>query len=300
MKISFQKLFIYLFFCVSFITSINWFLITNSSNQSQINNLNDYFEFNKKAPKIIFLGSSRTRRGVNTLLLKKQLPTFDFYNCGIPSSSILYSLVIGEKSLQILPPQSIIFIEVSDFLIAAPNQYNYFLNNQELAQILKQHLSIRHSLIDIENFFFYIINIRLKLQSVSNPKEKIGYLENSMVYAGNNSSFVRTEELNKQNVNLNSFQEKYRELIIQFAKKAKKKHIKVIYFLPLTIEKRSERQQTIPIFNSLPNEYKWIYSSEFLEKISKTKFMSDPNHLNKYGAALNTDALINEVRSLSK
>ena len=263
-----------------------------------------YIEIDDKTPKVLFIGSSRVECSINPGLLKKHLPEYNFYNLGLPNSSILYNYQLAEKLIPIIPSGSIIFIELSDLSMIQPGNFFYFCSYRDLYSLTKKKLSLNFELNDIEKIFFSFFNIRSHVKLLAYPQKSIlrelGFLKRDGFFVGNNGAFINAKDLNQSKGSLTAIQENYLAMLDSLVKKGHGRDIKIVFIPSLTIRKASERNQVLPIFNAIQRSDKWTYSTAFLEKITNTKYLYDLNHLNKSGAELYTLELVNEIKKIKE
>lgn len=254
---------------------------------------------NKTSPKIFFVGSSRMRTGVATDQLEKMDPVRQFYNLGNTRSSILYNCRIAEKLIEVSPKNSLIYIELSDLLITPPNQHQYFYSFGESLEILKKHFTLRFSFAELNELILQFFNFRLEIKNHFSNEEtilnEIEYQADDLNFHGGTSSIITQDDLTATSNDLTIFQQKYLVILRELINRGKQKHIKVKFILPVTIDKASERSQTLPIYKNIPATNKWIYSENFLKKIHSDFFLRDLNHLNARGAYLHTLELYKDI-----
>lgn len=275
-------------------------IIKTRSNSDPFQNLLKYTEsHNKKSPKVFFVGSSRMRVGIAMDQLGKIDSAKQFYNLGNVRSSILYNCRIAEKLIEVSPQNSLIYIELSDLLISPPIQHQYFYSFGDFLKILRRHFALRFSFAELDELIFQFFLFRVEMKNLFyDEKMTLGEIEkfdNNVNFRGGTASLITQNELTLTSDGLTLFQQKYLLMLRELINKGKQKHIKVKYILPLTIEKASERSQTVPIYRHIPAADKWIYSEDFLKKIHSNSFISDFNHLNARGAYLQTLELYKDI-----
>ncbi|WP_254561321.1 hypothetical protein [Dyadobacter diqingensis] len=206
---------------------------------------------------------------------------------------------MAEKLIEISPENSVIYVELSDLLITPPIQHQYFYSLNEYLEILKKHFALRFSFAELDELILQTFNYRVEVKnSFADEKavlNEIEYQEDNINFHGGSSSIITQNDLRSAPGELTIFQQKYLDMLGELVEKGKKKHIKVKFILSVTIEKPSERSQTIAIYNHIPTADKWIYPKGFLEKIHSDSFLRDLNHLNSKGAYLHTLELYKDI-----
>ncbi|MDQ6478324.1 hypothetical protein [Dyadobacter sp. LHD-138] len=275
-------------------------IIKTRSSSDPFQNLLKYTESHKKtSPKIFFVGSSRMRMGIAVDQLEKIDSVRQFYNLGNNRSSILYNCRTAEKLIEVSPKNSLIYVELSDLLITPPNQHQYFYSFEESLEILKKHFALRFSFAELNELILQFFNFRLEIKNHFSDEERIlneiEYYADELNFHGGTSSIITQDDLTSTSNDLTIFQQKYLVMLRKVINRGKQKHIKVKFILPVTIDKASERSQTLPIYKNIPATNKWIYSAAFLEKIHSDFFLRDLNHLNARGAHLHTLELFKDI-----
>ena len=267
-------------------------------------NLARYVKAEENTPKIFFVGSSRFRSGISVDQLKKLDSTETFYNLGHARASILFSCRMAEKLIDIVPARSLIYIELSDILIIPPYQAEYFYSLDDLLQILKRHFRMRFSIADIDKMLLQFFNIRADIGNFKYDEKlalaKLEYQIEESPFYGNASSIITQDDIQNASAELSDFQKDYLKMINELIEKGGKKRITVKFVLPVTIEKASERAQTLSIYNHIPAVAKLVYSKGFLQKIQNTAYLGDANHLNAKGAYLNTLEIYGDIEAIRR
>lgn len=264
------------------------------------NNLFKYTRIDNKAPKVLFIGSSRVQCSVNPGILKAQLPEYDFYNLGMANSSVLYNCQLAHKLIPSLPQKSIIFIELSDLSILPPANFFYFNSYADLYNLTKQKFSLNFELNDIEKIGMSMVDIRAHIKLATYPQaslfKEVGFLKRNGLFKGNTGAFVNEQEINQSGDALTPSQKNCLSILGNLVENARKRQIKIVFMPSLTIRKASERKYVLPIFNKIRPSDKWTYSDNFLGKIADTKYLYDLNHLNEQGAELYSLEVVNEIK----
>lgn len=277
---------------------------TFSKNSDTQKNLLKYINAEDKMPKVVFVGSSRVQAGFNPSLLKKHLPELNFYNMGLLRSSILYNYELTEKLISVLPAKSAVFVELSDLAISPPNHYLYFSTYADLYNLMKKQVDLSFKFNDIEKVFFAFVNVRSQFKaSVYNEHlilKEVGFAKKTTAYSDNPKGFISINDINQLQLPLTEVQKKLYLMLIDLMERAKKHDIKIVYYVALNIPKISEKKQVLPIFSALPPSNKWVYSADFLQQITKGKYMYDPGHLNEKGANINSLEVVKKIMIINR
>lgn len=300
-KSSFLKFTSYVFVVILFIIGVK---IVINSKINPANELKKQINFANKSSKIYFIGTSRVRKSINTNQLKKSFRLNEIYNLGLASSSFLYNYLLAKKLIEISPPQSTIFIELCTSQPTPPSFYKYFYTDTDCINLLKLHFTLSDNFEKLDNILFYFLSIKETIRVLFDlnlaPKPGIGYDSDSKVFIGSNKTMITFQEILKANHELNSIQLKYLHIIEGLISDGKRKNINIVFFVPTTFKNVKEKKVVLPIFNKIPSENRWFYTSLFLSKMRKMSYLSDENHLNKYGAKIYTEELIKIIKAMDE
>lgn len=274
MKLSIKFLLFLLPLCI--VIGINIYYL----NQNQIN------KFDKHAT--YFIGSSRVQRGIDPQLLNDNKEENKIYNFGISSSTFFHNIILA-KHLIIKHKAKELFIELSPIIHSyhpAPESLNMGITSMTAAI---KYLSINGYIEYVESYLFTRLSLKTTLKKLiqynGDSLDKIGYRFNDKNKYYTTDSFLKIEDLEmKTDDDLSE----YFDLILQLTQLAKKQNTKIRFFLPLTFQRKQEREIVSTIFNRLPNEQKVKYTEDFLNSISNADNLYDKNHFNNKGAKIMT------------
>jgi len=293
----------------TFIVSVMYILFialaqTISKNSDINKNLLKYINADDKKQKVVFVGSSRVQAGFDPTLLKRQLPEFNFYNMGLSGSSVLYNYELTEKLIPVLPAKSTVFFELSDLTILPPNHYLYFSNYTDLYNLMKKQVDLSFKFNDIEKVFFSFVNVRSQFKASVYTEQvilkEIGFVKKAVAYSDKPKGFISINDINQPQVPLTELQQKMYVMLLDLMERAKKQNIKIVYYIALNMPKTTERKQILSIFSELPASNKWVYSADFLTKITNGKYLYDPGHLNENGASVNSMEVAREIMRINR
>lgn len=248
-----------------------------------------------------FIGSSRVKKSLDPNILRNHFETSDVHNLGISGSTLLSNALIAEYIIR-QDGYKVLFFELSRLRNILPQGT---LNFSAMADIhpLKSTLFLIDDY-DFEEKVSIGLDVwsRSIINSVSlkaevrrifglteeiwlgfNPKDIKGYTKGSF--------FLSSEEMFNgigDSVELT----KYNQIISRLVNLASQHNSKIVFFLPITYKNVSEKEIVIPLFHSLSDSERLIYSRDFLQTMSDTKLLMDMNHFNEKGAQLYTNGLI--------
>lgn len=163
---------------------------------------------------------------------------------------------------------------------------------------------MRFSIADIDKMLLQFFNIRSDLGNFKYDEKlalaQIEYQIEEAPFYGNSSSIITEEDIRNAPKVLADFQKSYLEMISELTERGIRKRITVKFVLPVTIEKASERAQTLSIYNHIPVADKLVYSKAFLQKIHNAAYLGDANHLNSKGADLNTLEIYRDIGTVKE
>lgn len=256
-----------------------------------------------KDSSFLFIGSSRVQKSINPKILREHFQNKNIYNLGVSGSTFLSNCIFADFLMKKSAPK-ILFIELSPIIPDLPSEFIDFSSKENIHLLcsiekLTKKESFRKRLIlklDIINHYFFkkILlkeNLKKILRFNVNNKEKLaGFVSSAENNYNSITPFLRYKELNsyKTNNDLSS----YHNYINHLFKSGNQHNTKIVFFLPITYNKKAEKDIVIPIYNSLPDSSKIKYSKEFISSIINPAFLSDSNHLNGLGAEKYTTMLL--------
>lgn len=304
MKNSLRKFLVYCFI-LGILILITLVLIEVISRNSKANeNLSAYIEASNATPKAIFIGSSRIQASIDPILLKQQLPQYNFYNLGLSGSSILYNCRLAEKVISKIPSGSLVFVELSDFRLSPSGYFYYFNTHKDLYGITKKRLTLGIDFNELESVFFSLINIRAQLKASQSSSKaflrEVGFIKWKTTYTGREDTFINSKDVINTNKPLSTLQNTYLSILNELIADGKKRNVKIVFILPLNIKGVEKKQELLPIFHAIEKSNKWIYPAGFIRSISFKKYQGDIIHLNEAGAKLYSAELAREISRLNQ
>jgi len=300
LKNSLRKLLTYCLVLGIMILIIFAFIEVISRNSRANENLLEYIGAANTKPKAIFIGSSRIQASIDPVLLKQQLPQYNFYNLGLSGSSILYNCHLAEKLIPTIPSGSLVFVELSDFRLSPSGYFYHFNTHKDLYEITKKRIALSVRFNELESVFFSLIDVRAQLKaSLSSSKaflKEVGFTKWKTTYTGKENTFINSADVNAQGKPLSALQNRYLRILNELIAEGKKSHVKIIFMLPLNIKGAEKKQELLPIFHAIAESNKWTYTSDFIRKMSFKKYQGDIIHLNETGAKLYSTELAREIR----
>ncbi len=302
MNRAFAKIFLFLLIIVSLILMVKKSVQENYSVQGQVNsNQNETL----KTTSLYFIGSSRVDMSIDKTIMDSAFTEHNFFKLGITGSTFLGNSIIAEKIIK-TTGHKIICMELSALLNELPE--SVIQSSGSRTQALKAALRITQEqsiaeksmmLMDILNQQFFsaasikgdIIKLFAKMQNVKVEQERKEFDPHKKNNLKDNSSFLKYTDLSQSIVRADNLI-KYKQIIEYLNRLAERHHAELIFFLPLTYNKQSERDIVLSVFNQLPASMKLGYTNHFLQEISKPEYLYDKNHLNKEGAITNSRLLI--------
>ena len=103
-------------------------------------------------------------------------------------------------------------------------------------------------------------------------------------------------EVRSNQINL----EVYRKGIDFLIQKGIEKNVEIVFFLPMTYDKQSEKDIVIPLINSLDSKNKLEFTDGFIKEMSDPVLLFDRNHYNQQGGKKYTELLIKEITKRNK
>lgn len=289
--------FVVILFSIGFKTVVNSKINTADELKKQI-------DFENKSSKIYFIGTSRVQRSVNTSQLQKALQMKGVYNLGLSSSSFLFNYLLAKKLIEISPPKSTIFIELCGSQPTPPVSYEYFFSETDCINLLKLYFTLNGNIEKIDVIIFHFLSLKKSIKTLFESnlslKSEIGYISDSRIFKGSNKAVITLQEVVNVNTQLNAVQHKYLGIIEELINEGKRKDINIVFFVPTTFKNKKEETFALPIFNKILPENRWFYTPLFLSEIKKTSYLSNENHLNKYGAKIYTEELIKKIKTMDK
>jgi hypothetical protein len=199
-----------------------------------------------------------------------------------------------------------IFFELSRIVATQPNNFIEVSRafNIDFLKFNKSLLENRNLLQKVDywsemgnNYVFNKLKLNSDVKNIlgldykGNKNKLIGYKPSKDNNYHSNDTFLSYEEI-RQGSETNFDLSQYHFIIDQLLKLAQVNQTTIVFFLPVTINKGIEKQVTIPLYNSLPKNFKIEYPEKFLNEITNTKYLFDKNHLNSAGAEKYTTLLL--------
>ena len=116
--------------------------------------------------------------------------------------------------------------------------------------------------------------------------KKFGYIFSDKNNYHTTDSFLKMVDLERKT---DQDLSEYYDLISHLNQVAKKHNTKIHFFLPLTFNKKQERDIVSTVFQFLSDEQKVKYTTGFLNSISNANNLRDKNHFNNKGAKVMTN-----------
>jgi hypothetical protein len=237
-----------------------------------------------------FLGTSRTRGSIATDVLTSQFNECEFVNLAIPNCSILYSLEVASNLLQHVPGQKVIFIELTDYILLPPDDSHLIMSRSDEHAAMANYLLAGISPQDVSALVYYTFSIKNDLKRIFSVRvrqagSETPFQSSASALMARQPAILTPETLTlttAMRVNQDVFSE-YKHSIERLEQLAKQTGTEVIFFLPLAIPKQNELEIDLPVFEWLPAEKKWEYSSQFLASMNDPKYFADASHLNQAG-----------------
>ncbi len=240
--------------------------------------------------KIYFVGSSRVKRSINEQLLSAYFSD-SVRNLGLTQGTFLTNLIVLEHLAKI-QGEKIIFVELSMFsnkisseLTSASQEadINVLESVKTITDSYSFHrkLNIYSSTID-QLIHARSIRFREKVQELLtlNSSDMRKQLNQAVL---SDSSFLKVTDCQiMKQVTFNSAV--YWDQINRLNGLFQRSGSRMYFFLPTTFKSEKERQEVLNVFHQIPEEMKLIYSESFLEEITDSRYLLDPNHLNSEGA----------------
>ncbi|WP_462251932.1 hypothetical protein [Ekhidna sp.] len=249
---------------------------------------------------VVFVGSSRFRRGISDKELAARIPNRQFVNLGVFRNTMLPNFILSEFLIDSTEVE-LIFFELSllnfeftssqmDLIrsleLSIPNSLNLISSGNSLED-LRTTVSIHNDLLLSKLIIKNQINAIL---GKKNTQPLFGYLPSKDNDVADESSFLKLEELTStpgQKIDLHS----YRILLNTLIRKADARNKKIVFMIPSTSRRPAEKDVIIPLFNSISRENKLIVDSLFFQRITKAEYLMDRNHFNLEGAIVHTNEL---------
>jgi hypothetical protein len=248
-----------------------------------------------------FVGSSRTQRGVNNQILNQAIPSIKCYNLGMGAMTLNYS---EQVVLQLMESsqKKVIFMELSKIQPSPPIGFQYFCGYKGLQIGVArgiQHLMLQKPskiISDMNNFLFCILSIKQDIVAFLSPQHlKLyeGHIESNVSYKGDDQIFVTSHHIPQQKPAFI-----YQNIIHHLLKKAEKSNTTLLFYLPITLGSVEEKNEILPVFHQLNKAHKIIYPQKLMDKITHSRYLSDPNHFNKEGAKIFSEYLVEVIQQM--
>ena len=257
-----------------------------------IKNINEKVE-SLKDSSYFFIGSSRVQKSINAQEVNKVFKNRNIVNLGITASTFISNCLLAESIMK--KNSGVFFIELSPTIFKLSEGLVLFSKEMEIDLLKganqlfhkeKTYSRYVHMLKIYGSYLFIKYSYQRKIRSLFRTNEMIlvGFDPNDKTQKTHSiSSFLTYNELvdakNKQ-VKLDS----YKNYINYLTDLSVQHKSKIVFFLPLTYKSVGERNIVIPLYQSLPDSLKVVYSEKFLNEITNTDYLNDINHLNTKGA----------------
>lgn len=264
-----------------------------------------YLRIDPAKKRVFIIGSSRVNLGMDTSVLKNRIKDSRFIIIGLSSNSFLYNSRLAYKIIQKASPGDLVFFELSIAKLLPPNYYLFIYSSTDLVSVVKQYLySMPLTLFYTGELIRYLFSINglpgVIQQYINRDHPSFGFTSSTVRFQGNTESIITENDLNNLPKSNQKSDFEFNMILQNLIKMAASKKIRLIFVLPVTINRPVEKRIDLINFHSIPNENKWRYSSNFLTKINNVDYLSDPNHLNSFGAALYTHELADFILQLDK
>ena len=246
---------------------------------------------------IVFIGSSRIQRSV----VEREIADYKIINLGISGNTFLSNFILAKylieksESKKIIIESSLVKEEYS-LIFSKLNKEGYELDYELIYETLNTDFFHKTRMrMNFMNFsFFNFFSIKEDIKSIfsrnSNARSFVGYVESLENKVSDESVFLSISDFkkDKKDFNLGVYIKLTQHLILE----AKERGKEVYFLLPTTFRKEEEREVVIPFFNLIDSEFKLIYDTTLLKRITNKEYLYDNNHLNSFGAEVFTQELI--------
>ncbi len=243
---------------------------------------------------LYFVGSSRTKYGINDTLIEKRLKNIKVVNAGVLSANFLSSTMLALEILS-MDSNSTLCIELGVVNGKAPSQISMLVETRYLHSTFESNLQ-ESSLEDLykiyspyyEAYFFDFFSIKPYLSYLLS-NESISSLTQFGVHNKNLNLLpfhsIKCGDLNKDYAKPSHNFFIYKNLIKLIIEKSKLLNCRVYFYLPPHTASPEEKERLIEVFKLIPIENRIIFNCEFLAALRNPEWMADEEHLNVKGAS---------------
>ncbi len=271
-----------------------------------------YFNSKRSDSICYIIGSSRIRESFDEKLMMRKITGKTFHNMGINALPMNYGLLLANKIIS-TSKNNIIFIEVSRFKpYKSPRCYDIFNYSDFNKGLISYYNSINKTsyyefktfITDIGEFAFNFFSLNEEFNIINDPSLGITNLANSRIeksYSGDSSNIVYLNALDIESINKNEKFNKTSHIeILKTIANGLEKNTKIIFLLPIAFTSSEEKKELLPLFNSIPEKNKMIYTEKFLTEICQTKNLCDNVHFNINGSFIFSNELTKEINKLNE
>ncbi len=255
-----------------------------------------------KKGQFYFIGSSRTRSGINDSMLNSRFNTTGFVNIGIDNGTFLFNKIVADKLMQDGGPKTL-FIEVSVINARLPAGYRLLVGSKDIIDAVTPLMN-NAAIHDIRKIFWPILErtslsrIRLGPEIKTLLKEpaingQLGFLRSMNVASAFSPWFLSEKDM--ATMDERSAHLLYGQLINELLLKAKRSGSRLIFFVPPALKTEAEKAVLTAVFNAIPVENRLLYDQNFLNRLNNNTLFRDETHLNTAGSGVFTDYLAEQV-----
>ncbi len=243
---------------------------------------------------LYFVGSSRTKYGINDTLIERRLKNIKVVNAGVLSANFLSSTMLALEILS-MDSNSTLCIELGVVNGKAPTQISMLVETRYLHSTFESNLQ-ESSLEDLykiyfpyyEAYFFDFFSIKPYLSYLLS-NESISSLTQFGVHNKNLNLLpyhsIKCGDLNKDYAKPSHDFIIYENLIKLILEKSKISNAKVYFYLPPHTTSDEQKERLIQLFKLIPIENRINFNCEFLAALRNPMLMADEGHLNVKGAS---------------
>jgi len=259
---------------------------------------------------IFFIGSSRVKKSINPSILQQEIPGKNIFNLGISGGTFLSNHIMANYAMQ-LKGHKILFIELSSTrLIFTKDLVNFcktkdieFMNAAfQATRFLSFSDRIEVGLQTVNWYLFQFLSFRNEFKWLIQPAQVkevepwIGYTR--LVGSKGNFSplFLEKKDIKTTSITNSTIENQYK-IIESLQEKAQKYDVKIVYFLPTTFAKETEKSNMLALYSKLKSAQRLDFTTHFFSQVIKKEHLYDYNHFNITGAAIYTMEMVPSIKS---